>query len=94
MIKSKYPVNYNSPAIDDLFDDTNENEYRKTEKRMLLATRIDKAKEAKGWTNKELAIALGLKETQISEFLSGTHNFTTNTLSDIEELLNIKLLHL
>jgi hypothetical protein len=28
------------------------------------------------------------------KLLSGTHNFTTNTLSDIEESLNIKLLHL
>ena len=94
MNKSKYPVNYNSPAMDDLFDYTGENEYRRTEKRMLLATKIDKAKHAKGWTNKDLANALGLDESQIIKLLSGTHNFTANTFSDIEELLNIKLLHL
>ena len=88
MTKSKYPVNYNSPAIDDLFDDTDEIEYRRTEKRMLLATKIDEAKHTKGWTNKDLANALGLDESQIINLLSGTHNFTVNTISDIEELLN------
>ena len=94
MIKSKHPVNYNSPAIADLIDYTDKKEYRRTEKRMLLATKIDEAKHAKGWTNKDLANALSLDESQIIKLLSGTHNFTTNTLSDIEELLNIKLLHL
>ena len=88
MIKSKHPVNYNSPAIDDLFYDTDEIEYRRTKKRMLLARKIDEAKHAKGWTNKDLANALGLDESQIIKLLSGTHNFTVNTLTDIEELLN------
>ena len=76
-------------------DEIDKKEYIRTEKRMMIAAGIDKAKKAKGWKNKDLAKdTLGKNPSEISKYLSGTHNFTTNILSDLEELLNIKLLHL
>ncbi|MBS3774420.1 MAG: helix-turn-helix transcriptional regulator [Bacteroidales bacterium] len=90
---NKKAENYASPAIDELMDETDEKEYKRTEKRMMLAARIDEAKKAKGWKNKDLAKALGKKPSEISKYLSGTHNFTIDSLSDLEEALGIQLLN-
>ena len=90
---NKKAENYASPAIDELMAETDEKEYIRTEKRMMIAARIDEAKKTKGWKNKDLAKALGKKPSEISKFLSGTHNFTIDTLSDLEEVLGIQLIN-
>ena len=92
--KKKKAEDYTSPALNELMDETDENEYKRTEKRMMLAARIDAAKRAKGWKNKDLAKVLGKKDSEISKWLSGTHNFTADTLSDLEEVLGIQLLNI
>jgi ribosome-binding protein aMBF1 (putative translation factor) len=94
MTKNKKAEDYTSPALEELMDETDEKEYKRTEKRMMLAARIDEAKRAKGWKNKDLAKVLGKKDSEISKWLSGTHNFTADTLSDLEEVLGIQLLNL
>src|SRR6056297_2963008 len=93
MNEKKQTENYTSPAIDELTDETDEKEYKRTEKRMMMAARIDEARRAKGWKNKDLAKALEKKPSEISKYLSGTHNFTVDTLSDLEEALGIQLLN-
>lgn len=94
MNEKKQTENYTSPAIDELTDETDEKEYKRTEKRMMMAARIDEARRSKGWKNKDLAKALEKKPSEISKYLSGTHNFTVDTLSDLEEVLGIQLLSL
>ena len=94
MTKKKKAEDYTSPALNELMDETDENEYKRTEKKMMLAARIDEAKRAKGWKNKDLAKVLGKKDSEISKWLSGTHNFTADTLSDLEEVLGIQLLNI
>lgn len=42
---------------------------------------------SKGWKNKDLAQALGKKESEISKWLTGAHNLTTNTLAKISVVL-------
>jgi ribosome-binding protein aMBF1 (putative translation factor) len=62
-----------------------------SKKRMLLAARIaDKIRE-RGLSNQEFAFMIGKKPSEISKWLSGTHNFTTETLWEIERVLNIQL---
>ena len=61
-------------------------------KQMALAVRIDDAVKAKGWSKKEFALQMGKKPPEISRWLSGCHNFTTDTLWKIEEVLGIKLI--
>lgn len=85
---------YHSPIIDELIQEISPEELEKTEKRMLLATRIDDAIKAKGWKRKNFAEALGKTASEITKWLSGTHNFTCDTLFDIERVLNIKLVKL
>jgi transcriptional regulator with XRE-family HTH domain len=61
-------------------------------RRMSLAARIDDALQVRGLTNQEFAFMIGKKPSEISRWLSGTHNFTTETLWEIERVLNIQLL--
>ena len=61
-------------------------------KRMGLAAQIDDALQKRGFTNQEFAFMMGKKPSEISRWLSGTHNFTTETLWEIERVLNIQLL--
>ena len=85
---------YNSSIIDEIFDSITAEEEEKVRKRMLLAARIDKGIKAKGWKKKDLAAALNKRRSEITKWLSGTHNFNSDTLFDIERVLNIKLITL
>jgi ribosome-binding protein aMBF1 (putative translation factor) len=62
-----------------------------SKKRMLLAARIDDKIRDRGLSNQEFAYMMGKKPSEISKWLSGTHNFTTETLWEIERVLNIQL---
>ena len=85
---------YNSQVIDDLLREIIPEELSRIEKRMLLAIRIDDAIKTKGWKKIDFAKAIGKKPSEISKWLSGIHNFTADTLFDIERVLNIHLLKL
>jgi len=85
---------YNSKIIDELFDSISPEKEEKIRKRMLLAARIDKGIKAKGWKKKDLAEALNKRRSEITRWLSGTHNFNSDTLFDIERILNIGLVTL
>lgn len=41
---------------------------------------------------RELAVALGKKESEISKWLSGSHNFTIETIAKIEEVFGRKII--
>lgn len=62
------------------------------DRRMNLAVQIHSALQQRGLTNQEFAFMMGKKPSEISRWLSGTHNFTTETLWEIERVLNIQLL--
>ncbi len=57
-----------------------------------IAVRIQKILEEKGWTQQDLAQALGKQNSEISKWLTGTHNFTLRTLTRIEEVLGEDLI--
>jgi ribosome-binding protein aMBF1 (putative translation factor) len=67
-------------------------EQEKTDKKMILATKVTNAIKAKGLKKSEFADILGKQPSEISKWLSGTHNFTIETLMDIERVLSIQLL--
>ena len=48
-----------------------------------IADYIDAILKKKGLTQKELAKKMGKRESEVSRWLTGRHNFTTNTLADI-----------
>jgi len=85
---------YGTPLIDDILGEVTPDVFEKTEKRMLLAASIDDAIKAKGWKKNQFAQEMGKKPSEISKWLSGTHNFTADTLFEIERILEINLINL
>ncbi len=84
----------NKNILDDILANIPENEVGITEYRMDLAVKIDKAMRARGLQKQELAEKLGKKPSVITKWLSGTHNFTSDTLWQVERESGIKLLNL
>lgn len=90
---SKKETNYESALIEKLINESDPREYSRTKNRMLIAAKIHDALKAKGWIKKDLAAALNKKPSVITLWLSGTHNFTSDTLTDIGEVLGVSLLN-
>ena len=53
----------------------------------LIVDRIHAILEERGLKQKDLADMLGKKESEISKWMRGTHNFTIETISSIENVL-------
>lgn len=84
---------YSSNLIDDLLSNIQPEEQEQIDYKMKLAAKIYTGLKAKGWKSLDLANALHLKSPSlVSKWLSGTHNFTVDTLVDIQRVLDIKLL--
>lgn len=58
----------------------------------LIVDRIHSILQEKGLKQKDLANMLGKKESEISKWMRGTHNFTIETISSIEDVLGIPIL--
>lgn len=56
-----------------------------------LSDRIHEILESKGLTQKDLAEMLGKKESQVSKWMTGTHNFTIKTLALLEVKLGVSI---
>jgi transcriptional regulator with XRE-family HTH domain len=77
--------------LDQLLKSITPTQQNRTDNRMFLAARIADVMREKNISQKALAEKLGKKHSVITLWLSGTHNFTCETLSDIEIALDIKL---
>jgi len=85
---------YRSELIDEISSSISPLEEKKVEKKMLIAAKIEDAIKAKNWKNRDLLEALGKKYPSIiTIWLSGTHNFTIDTLIELEEVLGIELIN-
>ena len=82
----------NLSFLEELRNDTSPQMSQQITKRMKLAAQIDDALMSRGLTNQEFAFMMGKKPSEITRWLSGTHNFTTETLWEIERVLQIQLL--
>jgi ribosome-binding protein aMBF1 (putative translation factor) len=78
--------------IDNLLAEVTSQEQQRVHDRMVLAAHIADALTAKGWSQKQLARKMGKRPSEVSKWLSGTHNFTIDTLSDLSQMLAVKLL--
>lgn len=56
-----------------------------------LSDRIHEILEARGISQRELAEMLGKKESQVSKWMTGTHNFTIKTLALLEVKLGVSI---
>lgn len=81
----------NDAFWDELTSQTDEKEYARISRKMEIASFLYNTLKAKGISQKQFAERMGKKPSEISKWLSGTHNFTLETLSDIEQVLGIRV---
>jgi transcriptional regulator with XRE-family HTH domain len=86
------PREYSSPIIRRLKAEITPRISEENERRMGLAVKIAETLHARGLTNQEFAYLMGKKASEVSRWLSGTHNFTTETLWQMERVLHVQLL--
>lgn len=90
-------LNYmnNNNLIEELLDLISPEESLRIENRMLIAVKIGEALKAKGWKKKDLMKALGkTNQSEVTKWLSGTHNFTVDLLTDLGRVLDVNFLNL
>jgi len=86
---------YKDEALNSLLSEITPSEQAKTDAKMLLAVKIADAMQAKGWNKTRLMKKMRKSNpSEITRWLSGTQNFTVETLVDLERVLEIKLLDL
>lgn len=82
-------------SLEKILEEITPEQQARTDAKMLLAAGIADAMEAKGWNNKMLMEALGKKNpSEITRWLSGTHNFTVDTLTDLGRVLERDFINL
>jgi ribosome-binding protein aMBF1 (putative translation factor) len=85
----------NKSSLEKILEGITPEQQARTDVKMLLAARIADAMEAKGWNNKMLMEALDKKNpSEITRWLSGTHNFTVDTLADLGRVLERDFINL
>ena len=60
----------------------------------MILDRIHSILKEKGLKQKDLASMLGKKESEISKWMRGTHNFTIDTITSIENALGTPILQI
>lgn len=65
---------------------------RRVDLSFLIVDRIHAVLEERGLKQKDLAALLDKKESEISKWMRGTHNFTIDTISSIESALGTPIL--
>jgi ribosome-binding protein aMBF1 (putative translation factor) len=86
------PRQYDSPTLKRIAERIPKELSEQNDRRMGLAVKIAEALRSRGLTNQEFAFMMGKKPSEVTRWLSGTHNFTTETLWQMERLLRIQLL--
>ena len=89
MMNKKTARKYTSPVINQLLGEITPVEKLQTNIKMTLAARLDDLITARGWGKSEFAEKVNKNPSEITKWLSGTQNFTIDTLAEIGVVLNI-----
>jgi transcriptional regulator with XRE-family HTH domain len=82
---------YSSPLIKKILSEITPLQKARTHTKMTLAARLDDLLIARGWGKSEFAKKVDKNPSEISKWLSGTHNFTIDTLAEIAVVLNMSV---
>lgn len=64
------------------------------EKNLAIANKIQELLKERGLKPADLARLLDKKASEISKWLTGTHTFTTKTITKIETVLGVDIIHI
>jgi transcriptional regulator with XRE-family HTH domain len=90
---SKKAREYSSPILESILSEIDPKDQIKCDKRMMLAVKIEEAMLAKGWKKGDLAREMNKQPSIITRWVSGTNNFESDTLFDLEDKLGVKLVN-
>ena len=85
-------VKYIDPLFQEILNQFPKEKRRESELSYGIAARIHELLIKKGWNQADLARATGKRGTVVSRWMSGTHNFTIQTLAEIESAMGENLL--
>jgi transcriptional regulator with XRE-family HTH domain len=92
MMKNKTKARkYTSPLVAQLLGDMNPVERQQAMTKMMVAAKLDEIITQKGWGKRAFAEKLHKNPSEITKWLSGTHNFTLDTLAEISAVLNLSV---
>ena len=83
-----------SPLIKKLMAEASPLERKKNKVRVEIACRIDDLIKEKKYSYIEFSKIVGKQPSEVSKWVSGSHNFTLDTLAEIAFSLNIELFEL
>lgn len=89
MMNKKTARKYTSPVTNQLLAEITPVEKLQTNTKMTLAARLDDLITARGWGKSEFAEKVNKNPSEITKWLSGTQNFTIDTLAEIGVVLNM-----
>lgn len=61
---------------------------------LAIATKLARILKEKGIGKREFAETMGKSPSEVSKWLSGTHNFTIKTIAKLEHTLGEELIHI
>jgi transcriptional regulator with XRE-family HTH domain len=82
---------YTSPIIEEILKSIPQVDKEKIGNKMSIAARIDDYMQEAGINKTELARRLSKNPSEITKWLSGTHNFTIDTLTEIAFELKVSI---
>ncbi len=82
-----------SNLLDELLGPVDPLAYAQVRNTMMLATKIDEARINKKWSKVKFAREMGRSPSEVTKWLSGTHNFGVHLLTELEMKLGIRLLN-
>lgn len=80
-------IYYKDPILDDILNEIPKGIQKEVDMFFAVSNRIGEILKRKGWSQADLAKAMGKQEAEISKWLSGSHNFTIATIAKIEAAL-------
>jgi ribosome-binding protein aMBF1 (putative translation factor) len=83
--------NYDSEVLRRVKDRRDPAQTAKTQTRMLIAAKINEQMQKQDVSKSQLANLLEQRPSVVTKWLSGTHNFTLDTLVDISRVLNFDI---
>lgn len=94
MNKTTKARKYSSSNIKVLLNEVTPLEMEQTKIKMQLAIRIEDCMRNNGWNKSQFAEKIGKNPSEITKWLSGTHNFTVDVLTEIAHSLGVELISL
>lgn len=85
---------HRSRVVSELLSEITPVEKMQTRTKMTLAARLDDLLKARGWGKSEFAERVNKNPSEITRWLSGTQNFTVDTLAEIAEVLGMSVAEL